>query len=46
MRTIYGRLLHSGVLLENYEAAALPIVNEQLERAGVRLAMTLNKILE
>jgi hypothetical protein len=36
---VYGRLPHSGVLPENYEATALPIVNEQLERAGVRLAI-------
>ena len=42
-RVIYGRLPHlPGQLPETYEAEVLPIVNEQLERAGVRLATLLN----
>jgi hypothetical protein len=44
-RTIYGELPHSGMLPDDYETKALPIVNEQLERAGVRLAMVLNTVL-
>jgi hypothetical protein len=41
---IYGRLPHgAGTLPGSYEDAALPIVNEQLERAGVRLAFVLNR---
>ena len=44
-RTIYGELPHSGTLPDDYETKALPIVNEQLERAGVRLATLLNKAL-
>lgn len=41
VETIYGKLDHrSGPLPASYEDAALPIVNEQLERAGVRLAGT------
>jgi hypothetical protein len=42
---IYGKLPHSGTLPESYEAEALPIVDEQLKRAGVRLATVLNKAL-
>ena len=43
---IYGRLSHTaGVLPASYEASALPIVNEQHEKAGVRLAMVLNATL-
>jgi S1/P1 Nuclease len=44
--TIYGRFPHSGTLPKEYEMAALPIANEQLERAGVRLATVLNKCLK
>ena len=43
---IYEKLPHSGVLPDSYKADALPIVNEQLERAGVRLAMVLNASLK
>ena len=43
---IYGRLLHSGTLPEEYQTAALPIANEQLERAGIRLARVLNESLK
>jgi S1/P1 Nuclease len=43
---VYGKLPHSGTLPDSYEAEALPIVNEQLERAGVRLAMVLNSSLK
>jgi hypothetical protein len=42
---IYGELWNAGALPDGYEAWALPIVNEQLERAGVRLAKTLNDCL-
>jgi len=43
---IYGRLPHdAGTLPASYESAALPIANEQLERAGVRLAFALNRAL-
>ena len=44
--TIYGELPHSGTLPDYYETKALPIVNEQLERAGVRLATVLNACLQ
>jgi len=46
VRSVYGALPHSGVLPENYEAVALSIVNQQLERAGVRLARALNESLK
>jgi hypothetical protein len=42
---IYGKLRHSGALPASYERVALPIVNQQLERAGVRLAAVLNDAL-
>jgi hypothetical protein len=42
---IYGQLPHSGTLPDSYETEALPIVNQQLSRAGVRLAMVLNMCL-
>jgi hypothetical protein len=45
VRMIYGQLPHSGSLPDIYEAEALPIVNQQLSRAGVRLAMILNTCL-
>jgi hypothetical protein len=38
-------LSHSGTLPDEYESVALPIVNEQLERTGVRLAKVLNECL-
>jgi len=44
-RIIYGKLPHTGTLPDSYEAEALPVVNEQLERAGVRLATALNSSL-
>jgi hypothetical protein len=43
--SVYGELQHAGALLDSYEAQALPIVNKQLERAGVRLAKVLNECL-
>jgi S1/P1 Nuclease len=46
VRTVYGRMAHSDTLPEEYEFAALPIANEQLERAGVRLAAVLNETLK
>ena len=42
---VYGELPHSGNLPDSYEADTLPIVNRQLERAGVRLADVLNQTL-
>ena len=46
-RMIYGELPHDpGSLPENYEQRALPVVNEQLEKAGVRLAAMLNIALK
>ena len=42
---IYGQLPHSGTLPDSYETEALPIANQQLSRAGVRLAMVLNTCL-
>jgi S1/P1 Nuclease len=42
---IYSELPHAGILPDSYEAQALPIVNEQLERAGIRLAKVLNDCL-
>jgi hypothetical protein len=36
----------SASLPDSYEAEALPIVNELLERAGVRLATVLNACLQ
>jgi hypothetical protein len=42
---IYGKLPHDGAIPESYEVQALPIVNEQLAKAGVRLAAVLNKVL-
>jgi hypothetical protein len=42
---VYGELQHAGALPDSYEAQALPIVDKQLERAGVRLANVLNKCL-
>jgi hypothetical protein len=47
VRFIYGSwAVHDGVLPSGYEAAALPFVNEQLEKAGFRLAEMLNAILK
>jgi hypothetical protein len=43
---IYGEWPHSpGALPATYEAAALPVVNVQRERAGIRLAAVLNAVL-
>jgi len=44
--TIYGELPHIGKLPDDYEMKTLPIVNEQLERGGVRLATVLNVCLQ
>jgi hypothetical protein len=45
-RVIYGELPHeTGYLPASYERTALPVVNEQLEKAGVRLAAVLNAVL-
>ena len=45
-RIIYGKLPHGGILPDSYEAEALPIVNEQLERAGVRLDQMRSRIFD
>jgi hypothetical protein len=42
---VYGELQHAGALPDSYPAQALPIVNQQLQRAGVRLAKVLNQCL-
>jgi S1/P1 Nuclease len=42
---IYDELQQAAALPDGYEAWALPIVNEQLERAGVRLARVLNECI-
>ena len=42
---VYKELQHAGALPDSYEAQALPIVNGQLQRAGVRLARILNDCL-
>lgn len=45
-RLIYGEWPHGpGTLPASYEATALPVVNEQLAKAGVRLAAVLNASL-
>ena len=43
---VYSELQHAGALPDSYEAQALPIVSEQLERAGVSLAKVLNECLK
>ena len=43
---IYGKLHHAGAIPESYEAHSLSIVNEQLAKAGVRLAVVLNELLK
>jgi hypothetical protein len=46
VRFIYGTLPHgSGVLPESYAYEALPLVDRQLQKAGIRLAVTLNSAL-
>jgi hypothetical protein len=43
---VYGQLpRRSGSLSDSYGTAALPVVNEQLRKAGVRLAKVLNEAL-
>ena len=43
VKVIYGELPHDeGALPAAYGRVALPVVNQQIERAGVRLAMALN----
>ena len=42
---IYGELPHSGLLPDSYQTKALPVVNKQLERAGLRLGYILNTLL-
>ena len=46
VRTVYGSLPHeAGMLPASYGLEALPLANEQLEKAGVRLAGVLNGAL-
>ena len=45
VKVIYGELWHRGTLPASYEGAALPIVNVQLEKAGLRLAAVLIRAL-
>jgi hypothetical protein len=42
---VYGQLQHAGILPDSYEDQALQIVNDQVRRAGVRLAKVLNDCL-
>ena len=44
-KVAYGKLPESRVIGEKYMKVALPVVNKQLYRAGVRLAYLLNQIL-
>jgi hypothetical protein len=46
VRMIYGQLTHSGTLSDSYATEALSVVNRQLKRAGVRLAVVLNTVLK
>ena len=41
----YGLLPRSGQLGDEYHDACLPVVKEQLQKAGVRLAAALNRVL-
>jgi hypothetical protein len=43
---IYRKLSHAGSIPESYEVQALSVVNEQLAKAGVRLAVVLNEVLK
>ncbi len=46
VRTVYGSLPHEGgVLPSGYAEAALPLANQQLKKAGVRLSGLLNSAL-
>jgi len=46
VRTVYGSLPHvAGVLPPSYAEETLPIVRQQLEKAGIRLAAALNAAL-
>lgn len=46
VQVIYGKLPHDpGVLPDSYKTDALPVVDGQLERAGVRLAWVLNSAI-
>ncbi len=44
-RTIFGELPAGGVLPKHYRVRMLPLANEQLAKAGVRLAAVLNSEL-
>jgi len=47
VRTVYGTLPPvAGALPPSYAVEALPIANQQLEKAGIRLAATLNSALK
>ena len=47
VRTVYGSLPHeAGVLPPSYAVEAVPIANQQLEKASIRLAATLNKVFK
>jgi hypothetical protein len=46
-KLIYGEWAHQpSALPDGYAATALPIVNAQLEKAGLRLAALLNRTLK
>ena len=47
VQVIYAELPHSsGALPASYAAQAVPVVEQQLEKAGVRLAMVLNSVMK
>ena len=45
VKLIYGRLAHSGTLSDDYGRVVLPVIEQQLEKAGIRLAAILNNEL-
>jgi hypothetical protein len=45
VKLIYAGLAHSGTLPADYERTALPVIDEQRERAGIRLAVLLDQAL-
>jgi hypothetical protein len=45
VKLIYCKLAHSGTLSGDYGRVALPVIDQQLEKAGIRLAAILNNEL-
>lgn len=47
VRTVYGSLPHeAGVLPQSYQEEAMPVAQQQLQKAGVRLSVVLNRVLK